>query len=276
MERINNFVDFRTELVEESTKKDEAETAQECSSNRTGDELDQERSKKQKMEDDKESEELKKYLEIILDDGDYVTLQQLLITVSTNKGRRTISKFSKQMVIHICLKINLHKSKLMGIMVLAASSIGCSTLSTPFNYLGLKVGGIMSRHSSWDDVIAKLTSRLSKWKLKTLFIGDRLTLIKSVLSSLQLYHVSIFKVLKVIHSVRGALDSSHTFSRQSPWLDIIRGFQTLSNNDNDLFSLVKKSGKWRAPRGGIKEEQLHLLVASTFSGVLPQISDRWV
>nr|GEW73306.1 hypothetical protein [Tanacetum cinerariifolium] len=46
MKRINTFVDFRTELVEESTKKDEAETVQESRSKREGDELEQERSKK--------------------------------------------------------------------------------------------------------------------------------------------------------------------------------------------------------------------------------------
>nr|GEW36206.1 ribonuclease H-like domain-containing protein [Tanacetum cinerariifolium] len=72
---INNFIDFRTELVEVSTKKDKAETTQERSSKRAGDELDQERSKKQKVEDDKEFEELKKCLEIIPDDGDEVTIE---------------------------------------------------------------------------------------------------------------------------------------------------------------------------------------------------------
>nr|GEV63120.1 hypothetical protein [Tanacetum cinerariifolium] len=46
IKRINTFVDFRTKLVEESTKKDKAETIQESSSKRAGDELDQERSKK--------------------------------------------------------------------------------------------------------------------------------------------------------------------------------------------------------------------------------------
>nr|GEW77927.1 hypothetical protein [Tanacetum cinerariifolium] len=71
---INNFVDFKTELVEESTNKDEEETTQESSSKREGDELEQERSKKQKVKDDKESEELKKCLEIIPDDGDDVTI----------------------------------------------------------------------------------------------------------------------------------------------------------------------------------------------------------
>nr|GEZ07931.1 hypothetical protein [Tanacetum cinerariifolium] len=83
------------------------------------------------------------------------------------------------------LKINIHKSKLMGIgiphdvVVNTTSSIGCLTLSTPFSYLGVKVGGFMARLSSWDDNIAKISFRLSKWKLKTLSIGGRFTLMKS-------------------------------------------------------------------------------------------------
>nr|GEY86159.1 hypothetical protein [Tanacetum cinerariifolium] len=48
MQRINSFVDFRTKLVKESVKKDEAVTVQESSSKRAGDELDQERFKKQR------------------------------------------------------------------------------------------------------------------------------------------------------------------------------------------------------------------------------------
>nr|GEX47490.1 ribonuclease H-like domain-containing protein [Tanacetum cinerariifolium] len=74
MKRINNFIDFRTELADVSTKKDKTMAAQESSSKRAGDELDQEIFKKQKVEDDKESEELKKCLEIIPDDGDDVTI----------------------------------------------------------------------------------------------------------------------------------------------------------------------------------------------------------
>nr|GEV00858.1 RNA-directed DNA polymerase, eukaryota [Tanacetum cinerariifolium] len=65
------------------------------------------------------------------------------------------------------LKINIHKGKLMGI-------------------------GIPQD----DEVIAKISSRLSKWKLKTLSVGGRYTLIKSILSSLPLHYFSIFKVPK--------------------------------------------------------------------------------
>nr|GEV65447.1 hypothetical protein [Tanacetum cinerariifolium] len=46
MERINNFVDFITELVEENTNKAQAEIAQESSLKRAGDELEQDIAKK--------------------------------------------------------------------------------------------------------------------------------------------------------------------------------------------------------------------------------------
>ncbi|GJZ84585.1 hypothetical protein Tco_0649924 [Tanacetum coccineum] len=68
MIRVNMFVDMDIELVKESSKKDEAEMAQESSSKRAGEELEQEVVKKQKMEDDKEKEDLKQCFEIVQDD----------------------------------------------------------------------------------------------------------------------------------------------------------------------------------------------------------------
>ncbi|GKC05745.1 hypothetical protein Tco_0997355 [Tanacetum coccineum] len=50
------------------------ESKVEGSSKRAGEELEQEKAKKQKIEDEKESEELKQCLEIIPDDGDDVTI----------------------------------------------------------------------------------------------------------------------------------------------------------------------------------------------------------
>ncbi|GJY30745.1 RNA-directed DNA polymerase, eukaryota [Tanacetum coccineum] len=121
------------------------------------------------------------------------------------------------------------QSKLMGIGIqqadvdAAATFVGCSTFSAPFLYLGVKVGGSMSRISSWDDTIAKLHSRLSKWKLKTLSIRGRLTLIKSVLSSLSLYHMSIYKVpmdvLNIMESTRrNFLNGIDKSERKSTWI----------------------------------------------------------
>nr|GEX84149.1 hypothetical protein [Tanacetum cinerariifolium] len=52
-------------------------------SKRAGDELDQERSKKQKVENDKESEELKRCLEIIPDNRDDVTIDATPLSTKT-------------------------------------------------------------------------------------------------------------------------------------------------------------------------------------------------
>ena len=110
------------------------------------------------------------------------------------------------------LRINMNKSKLMGISVSsdkveqAARKIGCAILYAPFSYLGSKVGCLMSRVQSWNEIVNKLTSRLSKWKMKTLSIGGRLTLLKSILGSMPIYHMSLFnvpsKVLQKMESIR--------------------------------------------------------------------------
>nr|GEU79406.1 hypothetical protein [Tanacetum cinerariifolium] len=75
-----------------------------------------------------------------------------------------------------------------------------------FRYLGVMVGESMSRHMSWVDTIAKLRSRLSNWKVKTLSIGGRLTLLKSVLGASPIYNMSLYKapsgVLKSMEAIR--------------------------------------------------------------------------
>ncbi|GKA49396.1 RNA-directed DNA polymerase, eukaryota [Tanacetum coccineum] len=64
----------------------------------------------------------------------------------------------------------------------------------------------MSRHKAWADTVLKLRLRLSKWKVKTISVGGRLTLLKSVLGASPLYSMSIFKVprgvLKIMEAIR--------------------------------------------------------------------------
>ncbi|GKD27107.1 hypothetical protein Tco_1233321 [Tanacetum coccineum] len=68
MKRVNIFVDMDTELVEGSEVKAEgSETRVEGSSKRAGEELEQESSKKQRLEEDKETTELQRLIEVIPD-----------------------------------------------------------------------------------------------------------------------------------------------------------------------------------------------------------------
>ncbi|GJW39652.1 hypothetical protein Tco_0065497 [Tanacetum coccineum] len=64
----------------------------------------------------------------------------------------------------------------------------------------------MSRLNSWKDIISKLSSRLSKWKLKTLSIEGHLTLLKYVLTAIPIYYMSLYKapagILKEMESIR--------------------------------------------------------------------------
>nr|GEW43091.1 RNA-directed DNA polymerase, eukaryota, reverse transcriptase zinc-binding domain protein [Tanacetum cinerariifolium] len=124
----------------------------------------------------------------------------LFIGEWNNNNIQTLLSILRCFYLASCLKINLHKSKLMkigvssNVVAAAVSLIGCSILTAPFNYLGVKVGSNMSRITSCADVISKVSSRLSKWKLKLLSIGSHLSLLKSFLTSIPLYHMSIFKV----------------------------------------------------------------------------------
>ncbi|GJX54549.1 RNA-directed DNA polymerase, eukaryota, reverse transcriptase zinc-binding domain protein [Tanacetum coccineum] len=127
------------------------------------------------------------------------------------------------------LRINMHKSKLMGISVdanlvkQAASKIGCMVLKTPFQYLGSRVGDLRSRIQSWIEIIEGMEARLSRWKVKTLFIGGRLTLIKSVLGAINIYHMSMFKVpmqvLQKLESIRARFfNGTDVKSRKPSWV----------------------------------------------------------
>ncbi|GJY10807.1 RNA-directed DNA polymerase, eukaryota [Tanacetum coccineum] len=104
------------------------------------------------------------------------------------------------------LKVNVHKISLYGVGVhntevqLMAASFGCLGNKLPFTYLGVKVGGNMTRANSWTEVVQKVSTKLSSWKAKSLSVGGRLTLIKSVLGAIPTYYMSMFKVLEGILS----------------------------------------------------------------------------
>nr|GEX36743.1 aminoacyl-tRNA synthetase, class 1a, anticodon-binding [Tanacetum cinerariifolium] len=81
----------------------------------------------------------------------------------------------------------------------------------------------MSRVQAWKEVIDKVKSRLSKWKMKALSIGGRLTLLKSVLGSIPIFHMSIFRVpssvLHTLESIRSQFFNGHEVgSNKATWV----------------------------------------------------------
>nr|GFB38197.1 RNA-directed DNA polymerase, eukaryota, reverse transcriptase zinc-binding domain protein [Tanacetum cinerariifolium] len=127
------------------------------------------------------------------------------------------------------LRINMYKRKIMGVLVEGdlvkhtASKLGCLILNTPFVYLGTKVEGKMSRVKEWNEVVDKVVSRLSKWKMKTLSIGERLTLLKSVLGSILIFHMSIYRVpsriLQQLESIRNRFFNGNDLgSKKATWI----------------------------------------------------------
>nr|GEV31949.1 RNA-directed DNA polymerase, eukaryota [Tanacetum cinerariifolium] len=154
------------------------------------------------------------------------------------------------------LNINIQKSQVLGVGVphslvdQAADMIGCSVLSKKFCHHGVMVGESMSRKAAWVDTMHKVQCRLSKWKVKTLSIGGRLTLIKSILGASPLYNMSIFKVPKgvlktleaivVILKMYGLRFEAHSLNQPSIWCSILREVRLLNHKRFDFLSHCKK------------------------------------
>lgn len=106
------------------------------------------------------------------------------------------------------LKINMSKSKIYRFGVqnceleLVARSFNCSIGSLPLTYLGLPVGVSMARETHLKPIIETFQAKLSRWKASILSFGGRLTLCKSVLSSLGSFYFSLYKApAKVLKSL---------------------------------------------------------------------------
>jgi hypothetical protein len=75
-----------------------------------------------------------------------------------------------------------------------ASILGCGVEALPLTYLGLPLGATHRDTSIWGTVIAKMEAKLAGWKRMYLSKGGRLTLIKSTLSNIPTYYLSLFHI----------------------------------------------------------------------------------
>ena len=97
------------------------------------------------------------------------------------------------------LKINLGKSEFVPVGVvhnidLFLVFLGCKQGSLPMKYLGLPLGAKFKDKSIWNPIMEKIERRLAGWKCLYLSKGGRVTLIKSTLSNLPTYFLSLFPI----------------------------------------------------------------------------------
>jgi hypothetical protein len=97
------------------------------------------------------------------------------------------------------LKGNLGKSEMVAVGEVGnigslAECLGCRVASLPMKYLGLPLGAAYKATSMWNGVTEQLEWRLAGWKKLYLSKGGRLTLIKSTLSNIPTYYLSLFPV----------------------------------------------------------------------------------
>jgi hypothetical protein len=97
------------------------------------------------------------------------------------------------------LRVNLGKSVMVAIgevenIGALANILGCRVAGLPMKYLGLPLGASYKDVVMWNDVIEQSECQMAGWKRMYLSKGGHLTLIKSTLSNLPTYFLSLFPI----------------------------------------------------------------------------------
>ena len=104
------------------------------------------------------------------------------------------------------LKINLGKLEWVPIgdvpnMEELVEMLGCRQSFLPLKYLSLLLGATYKEKLIWNPVLEKMERHLAGWKWMYLSKGGKLTLIKSTISSLPTYFLSLFLPVKVANRI---------------------------------------------------------------------------
>ena len=97
------------------------------------------------------------------------------------------------------LKVNVGKSEIVlvgevGFLDALAHILCCKVGCLPMTYVGMPLGAHYKDSSIWNPIIERMEKKLSSWKRLYLSKGGRLTLLKSTLSSLPTYYLSLFTI----------------------------------------------------------------------------------
>ena len=116
------------------------------------------------------------------------------------------------------LKVTVGKCEIVPVGVnnldALANILQCRVGSMPIKYLGMPLGTSFKAALIWNPILKKMEKKLSGWKHFYLSKGGRLMLLKSTLSSLPTYFLSLFTVPK---SVAVRLESKNSAYRLLYW-----------------------------------------------------------
>ena len=101
------------------------------------------------------------------------------------------------------LKVNAGKSEVVPLgevnnLDALVNILSCRVGSLPMKYLGMPLGTSFKTASIWNPILEKMEKKLLGWKRVYLSKGGRLTLLKSILSSLPPYFLSLFTISIVV------------------------------------------------------------------------------
>nr|GEV57751.1 RNA-directed DNA polymerase, eukaryota [Tanacetum cinerariifolium] len=189
------------------------------------------------------------------------------------------------------------------VVAAAASLIGCSILTAPFNYLGVKnlfygVDG-SDRKLAWIGWNMVLTSKKNGGLgVSSFFAHNRALVFKRVWRFLTDGSSLWTHFINVIFGNKGALDIHKLIPRRSQWQDIIIAIHSLQSKGEvalkvlykrlyalemcKSISVAEKIGHpslshsfRRMPIGGVEQENYGLLCSKVGDLVLSNISDKW-
>lgn len=126
----------------------------------------------------------------------------ILFSSISGEGLRNLKRVLRCFTLITSLKVNFHKSALMGINAPRTEVEGmaerllCRSESLPIKYLGIPLRANPGRYRTWEGVIRNFRSWLSEWKGKFLSMERRITLVKSILNSIPIFLMSLYKMPK--------------------------------------------------------------------------------
>ncbi|RVW85897.1 putative mitochondrial protein [Vitis vinifera] len=100
------------------------------------------------------------------------------------------------------LRVNLEKSELIPVGRVEnvdelADEFGYKVGKLPSTYLGMPLGAPFKSVAAWDGIEERFRKKLAMWKRQYISKGGRITLVRSTLSNLPIYFMSIFQMPRV-------------------------------------------------------------------------------